>query len=134
MICHGLEDGPNHGIGRKRCIASNDLLQPCPSEQVPALVAGVNNSIAEKYEHVSRLGIETELFVLGLIKQSQRYARSLDDLCLAVVTIDWPGKTGIGHPQRALIVIPHRVNQSHKLAIDAALAERKVHRRKHLRR
>ncbi len=55
------------------------------SEHVAGPVAGVENAVAEEHEHVTGLGFEGELVVLGIVEQSQRQAGGFDDFDLAVV-------------------------------------------------
>ena len=61
-------------------------------------VAGVQNAVAEKHEHVAGFGLEGEFVVLGVVKQAERQAGGFDDFNLAVMAVERTRQPGIRDP------------------------------------
>src|SRR5215469_14553554 len=101
MPGHCLEDRVHDAVGGLRFASRHQFFHSCAPEQVARLVAGIEYAIAEEYEYVSRLGMKGELVIVRLVKQAQRQSGRLDDLDLAVMTVNRAGKSGIGYGQGA---------------------------------
>src|SRR5246127_4811513 len=91
----GFEKGIDHaGRGLFGALADN-LLYPPASEKFSLAIARVQNSVAEKHEHVSGLHAEMEFIVFRLVEQTQWQAGGFDHFVLAAVDEDGAGKAGV---------------------------------------
>src|SRR3989442_2023424 len=134
MLAGGFKKRIHDRFNRPFPALPHNFFHPGAAEQFASLVTRIDNDIAEEDKHISGLGPEGELVVCRVVKQSQRQASGFDDLDLALMTVDRPRQTGIGDLQSAVVIVPDSVDQRDKLPIDAALAQREVNRREHLRR
>src|ERR1700730_1345806 len=60
MLGHCFEDQFDNLVGGSIGICGNDLPNPLAAKKFFSPVAGIQNAVAEEYEHVSRFGPESE--------------------------------------------------------------------------
>ncbi len=57
--------------GERVKVLADDLFQAAAPEHISGAIAGVENAVAEEYEHVPGLGAETQFVVVGVVEQSE---------------------------------------------------------------
>src|SRR5208282_2739098 len=121
-----LEDFVDHAVRGFRGTAGYDRSHALLSERLAVAVAGVENAVTEEHEQIAGLGLETEFIVVGFVEEAERQAGRLDQLKFAIMIIDGPGQTRIRNQERALFIVPHGINDRHKLRRNWALGQREV--------
>src|ERR1700677_2322984 len=91
-------------------------------------------TVAVEHEEIAGLGLETQFVVIGFVEQTKWKPSHVDELNLAVMTIDRAGQARIRYQQGPFFVVPHGVNDRDKLCRDSAFRQRQIDRREHLRR
>ena len=128
---HSFEDQLHDLVGRSIRVRRNNFADPLAAEEFFRFIAGIQDAVAEEYEHVSGFSSETELVIVSLIEQSQGQAGGFDDLNRPIVVVNWARQSGVGYLQSTISVVPYGVDQRHKLAVDTTFAQRKVDRGQH---
>src|SRR5208282_4029291 len=115
-----FEDLVYHAVRRLGGAAGDDYFHTLRPKRLPMPVAGVENAVAVEHEEISGLGPESEFVVLSFVEQAERQAGGLDELNLAVVTIDGPRQARIRYQKGALLIVPHGVDDRNKLRLNPA--------------
>src|SRR5271157_1660225 len=110
VVRNSGEDGVYQIFGAAvRAIADN-LVQALAPEQITLGTCGIENSVAEKEEHVARMPAQVELVIGRIVEQADRQTGRPDRFGLSIVAVNRARQSGICDLQQSLVVVPDGVN------------------------
>src|SRR5208337_2876216 len=95
VVRNSGEDGVNQVFGAAVRAIADDLLQALAAKQITLGTCGIENSVAEKEEHVARMPPQVELVIGRIVEQADRQTSRLDRIELSIVAVNRARQSGI---------------------------------------
>src|SRR6516162_7121357 len=118
-----FKDGVHNFLGRSARVLVDDVFHAAAAKLLVFGIAGIDNTVTEEHEYITRLGVDVDFIVGDVFKHAQRQAGDFQHVGVALVTINGAGKPGVGDPHGALVIVPDGAGEHKVLRVKPAMVQ-----------